>query len=190
MSTAEKRHITPDEYLTRERRAEIKSEYYNGEMFAMTGASREHGLIAAAISRRLQESLDERDCEVFQSDMRVKVRANGLYTYPDVVVTCDQPQYEDEHVDTLLNPIVIVEVLSETTEGYDRGAKFELYRDLPSLRDYLLVAQDKVHVEHFHKQDDGRWVLWETNHIDDRVSLTTINGELRIRDLYAKVKVE
>ena len=190
MSTAEKRYITPEDYLARERKAETKSEYYNGEMFAMSGATREHNLITGNASRRLNEQLDNRDCEVYASDMRVKVSANGLYTYPDVVVACEQPRFEDNQLDTLLNPVIIVEVLSESSEGYDRGAKFELYRALPSLRDYILIAQDKVHVEHFHKRDDGRWLLWESNNVADCIQLGTTNVELRVGNLYEKVTFE
>lgn len=190
MSTAEQHRITPQEYLQIERRAETKSEFYQGEMFATSGATREHNLITGNVGRRLQEQFDNRDCEVYQHDMRVKVRANGLYTYPDVVVACDQPQFEDDRFDTLLNPIVIVEVLSDSTEGYDRGAKFELYRALHSLRDYILISQDKVHIEHFNKDSDGRWVLWESNNLSDQVRLDTIPCVLNISDIYAKVTFE
>jgi Uma2 family endonuclease len=145
MSTAEKRFISPDEYLTIERASEIRHEYYNGEMFAMSGASRAHNLIATNIVASLRSQFAGRDCEVYQSDMRVKVDRKGLYTYPDVVAACEGPKFEDDEFDTLINPRVIVEVLSKSTEDNDRGTKFEMYRRLASLQDYVLVSQDKMH---------------------------------------------
>ena len=137
MSTIPKTRYTAEQYLSIERAAQFRSEFFRGEMFAMVGASRKHNLIAVNISRRLNEQFDGRKCEVYQSDMRVKVNATGLYTYPDVVATCDEPQFEDDQVDTLLNPKVIVEVLSPSTELWDRGKKFKHYRNIPSLRECL-----------------------------------------------------
>ncbi|MEO8493926.1 MAG: Uma2 family endonuclease [Planctomycetota bacterium] len=139
MSTAEKRFISPQEYLTIERASEIRHEYYNGEMFAKSGGTRAHNLIAGNIFALFREQFADQDCEVYQADMRVKVDGKGLYTYPDVVTACD-PKFEDEVFDTLINPRVIVEVLSKSTEDYDRGTKFEMYRRLPSLQDYVLVS--------------------------------------------------
>ena len=127
MSTAPNSRLTPAEYLAIERAAETRSEYFDGEMFAMSGASRAHNRISGNLLRRIDEQFDERPCEVFMSDMRVKVDSVGLYTYPDIVATCEKPTFEDEVVDTLLNPQVIVEVLFKSTEGYDRGKKFEYY---------------------------------------------------------------
>lgn len=190
MSTAEKRYISPEEYLKIERASEIRHEYYNGEMFAMSGATRVHNIIAGNICRRFLEQFDERDCEAYQSDMRVKVSETGLYTYPDVVVTCDGPQLEDDELDTLLNPRVIVEVLSKSTEDYDRGTKFEWYRRLPSLQDYLLVAQAKIHVEHFHRQPDDRWILEEFDSLDRTVVLESSDCAIRIGDIYSKVSFD
>jgi Uma2 family endonuclease len=187
MSTAPKVQLTPQEYLACERNAEFKSEYHNGELFAMSGASREHILIAGNVSRRLNEQLDNRDCEVYQSDMRVKVSATGLYTYPDVSVVCGKPEFEDANVDTLLNPKLILEVLSETTEGYDRGKKFEHYRKIASLTEYMLIAQDTPHVEVHTRQVDGRWILWETNDLTASVGLQSIQSTLKVSDLYARV---
>jgi len=121
-------------------------------------------------------------------DMRVKVDPSGLYTYPDIVVVCDKPEFEDKYVDTLLNPQVIIEVLSETTESYDRGKKFEHYRRLESLTDYLLVSQDEAHIEHFTKNADGHWVLCEATGLDTAIELPTIDCRLALKDVYAKVE--
>ncbi|MDQ2809137.1 MAG: Uma2 family endonuclease, partial [Chloroflexota bacterium] len=140
---------TPEEYLAYERQVEYKNEYIDGQIIAMSGASRAHALIAMNIAWVLVTQLRGQPCEVYGSDLRVKVRAHGMYTYPDVTVVCGEPQLEDAHVDTLLNPTLIIEVLSPSTERYDRGAKFEYYRALPSLQEYLLIAQDQMLVEHF-----------------------------------------
>lgn len=187
MASVPKSHLTPAEYLAAERCSPTKSEYLRGEAFAMTGASREHNLIAVAVSSALHQQLLTRPCEVYQGDMRVKVSPTGLYTYPDVVVACENPSFEDDHVDTLLNPTIIVEVLSETTAGYDRGAKFEHYRRIDSLREYVLIAQDKRHVERFTRRPDNTWLLWETNVPQSTVELTSIACELRVSDIYAKI---
>src|SRR5205085_5334550 len=121
-------YYTPEEYLILERQAEYKSEYFNGEIFAMTGASRRHNLVAANVLASLHGQLRKRPCEVYSSDMRVKVSPTGLYTYPDVVVVCNDPLFDDKQKDTLLNPTVLIEVLSKSTASYDRGEKFEHYR--------------------------------------------------------------
>ena len=179
--------LTSEEYLAQERQTLYKSEYLNGEIFAMSGASREHNLISLNVGGELRAKLRQRPCEAYVSDMRVKVSPTGLYTYPDVVVVCDEPQFEDAHVDTLLNPTLIVEVLSPSTEDYDRGTKFEHYRTLPSLQEYLLISQDKIHIVHYVKQADATWVLSETNRQDDRIRLPAITCAISVADIYAKV---
>ena len=133
MSSQVKVYYTPDEYLALERKAEYKSEYFGGEIFAMTGASRKHNLVAGNIFAALHLQLKKRPCEIYPSDMRVKVSPTGLYTYPDVAVVCGEPMFDDEQKDTLLNPTVLVEVLSKSTASYDRGEKFEHYRKIKSL---------------------------------------------------------
>jgi len=187
MTSVPKRYLTPGEYLAKERKADFKSEYFQGEMFAMSGASREHNLIAGNVNRELGNQLRNRPCEVYQSDMRVKVSRTGLYTYPDVVLVCGEPQFEDKNVDTLLNPTVLFEVLSETTEDYDRGKKSRHYRTIPSLQEYILVAQDKCHVEQFTRQPDNRWLLWETDDLESVLSLPSVGCALKLADVYAKV---
>ena len=134
MASVPKTRMTSEQYLAQEREAEFRSEFYVGEIFAMAGASRSHNLICTNLVRRLAEQFDHRDCEVYQGDMRVKISATGLYVYPDVVVPCEQPKFEDAQLDTLLNPRVLVEVLSETTESNDRGTKWRHDRSLPALR--------------------------------------------------------
>ena len=187
MTSQPKDLLTPDEYLAIERKAEFKSEYYAGEVFAMAGASRRHNLIVSNIIRVLGNQLLERDCNVYPSDMRVKIVKTGKYTYPDVVVVCGTEQFEDEHQDTLLNPAVIIEVLSDTTEAYDRGKKFENYQYIESLRGYILVAQEPYRVERYIRQDDKTWTYSEFHDAEEQVELSTIGCDLSLQDVYAKV---
>jgi Uma2 family endonuclease len=190
MSTALKRTVSPTEYLAIERRAEYKSEYFRGEMFAMAGGSRRHSLIGANLLFRLSQQLEGRSCEVHHADMRGKVSATGLYTYPDIAVVCGAPEMEDAEQDTLLNPVVLMEVLSPSTEGYDRGVKFQHYRQIVSLMAYVLIAQDEPHVECFSRQRDGGWLLWETSDRHAQLSLPAIACELRLTEVYDKVEFE
>jgi Uma2 family endonuclease len=189
-SPVPKRRLSPAGYLALERAAETRSEYLDGEVFAMAGASRRHNLITANVIARLGLQLERRPCEVYPSDMRVTVPATGLYTYPDVVVVCEEPRFEDAELDTLLNPTLLVEVLSGTTAGYDRGAKFDHYRAIESLREVLFVAQDRVHVVRYERQEDDTWLLSETRESGDRVLLPSIDAELRIAQVYAKVRFD
>ncbi len=178
---------TPEEYLALERKATQKSEYVNGQVFAMSGASRAHNLIAGNVYREISSQLKGRPCEAYVSDMRVKVSTTGLYSYPDVVAVCGEIRFDDEQKDTLLNPTVLVEVLSSSTEAYDRGEKFAYYRRLESLQEYVLIAQDKVRVEHFVRQGD-QWVLTEASNLDDTVHLASIGCRLALREIYDKVE--
>lgn len=187
MSTQPTTYLTPEEYLALERRAEYKSEYIDGEMVAMTGASRRHNLIAVNLTREISQQLRGRTCEGYTGDMRVRIPSTRLYTYPDVVVVCDEPRFEDDHVDTLLNPTLIIEVLSESTELYDRGKKFSFYRTIESLAEYVLVAQDECRIEHYAKQSDGRWLLSDYRSPEDVVELTSIQCQLTMREVYDKV---
>ncbi|MDX6501021.1 MAG: hypothetical protein QOG23_4281 [Blastocatellia bacterium] len=183
-------YVSPEEYLRLERQSEYKSEYVNGEIFAMTGASRKHNLVAGNIFRELSQQLRSRQCEAYVGDMRVKVTATGLYTYPDVVIVCGEPKFEDTFVDTLLNPTLLVEVLSQSTERYDRIAKSSYYRTLDSLSEHLLVAQDEVRLEQYVKQTDGRWVLFEYSALENVVELSSISCSLALRDVYDKVSFD
>src|SRR5438270_5964929 len=172
MVTVPATRLTVEEYLERERKAEFKSEYLAGETFAMSGASRRHVLIATNLSSDLRQALRSSPCKVYAADLRVAVDPSGLYTYPDIVVTCGEERFHDEQFDTLLNPTVIIEVLSDSTKDYDRGQKFEAYRSLESLQEYLTVAQDRVHIEQCTRQPHGRWVLTEFNDPSATLSLS------------------
>jgi Uma2 family endonuclease len=187
MSQQIKAFISPEEYLRLERQAEYKSEYLNGEIFAMTGASRKHNLITINLSRELSLQLKDRPCEVYAADMRVKVRATGLYTYPDVAIVCGEPRFEDDFIDTLLNPTVLIEVLSQSTERYDRIAKSSYYRTIDSLAEHLLVAQDEIRLEQYVRQSNGEWALFEYLALNDSLELTSIDCSLALRDVYDKI---
>ena len=187
MSRPAEQFITVTDYLALERQAETKSEYLNGQIYAMSGASEEHNTIVFNLARRIGNQLDKKPCRGYVNDMRVKVSPTGLYTYPDVVVVCGEPRFEDQHVDTLLNPTVIIEVLSDSTESYDRGEKFAHYRALPSLSDYLLVAQDQPRIEHYQRQPDGRWLYSATDGLDAQVEITPIGCVLPLAEVYERV---
>ncbi len=187
MASQPKTFLKPEEYLELERRAEYKSEYFQGEMFAMAGASLAHNVLAMNLAALLHTQLRRGPCRVLPSDMRVHVSPTGLYTYPDVSVVCGPPQLADEHSDILLNPSFIAEILSPSTEGNDRGRKFEQYRAIASLAEYLLVAQDRVHVELFTRPADGHWVLSEASGLEATLELPGIGCRLSLADLYEKV---
>jgi len=182
--------LSTEEYLARERRAEFKSEYFNGELFAMAGAQQAHNLIVGNLLRTLGNQLLERDCKVYSSDMRVKIAKINKYTYPDVVVTCGKANFEDAEVDTLLNPVVIFEILSDSTEAYDRGKKFQHYQFLESLAEYVLISQDAVRVEQYIRQSDKTWQYSQYQELGDLVKLESVNCELALKDVYVKVEIE
>lgn len=179
--------ITVEEYLAREREADYKSEYFNGEIFAMAGASEPHVLIVNSIIARLYLQLEHRPCKVYSNDMRLKVSPTGLYTYPDVMVVCGEVQFDDDQLDMILNPAVIVEVLSKSTEIYDRTTKFEHYSKLKSLQEYLLVDQRRPRVELFTKEGEGRWALLTFENLEGIVNLASLDCELALKDIYLKV---
>lgn len=187
MSTLAKHKYTPEEYLELERAAERKSEFLNGEIFAMGGASARHALITTNVGGELRSLLRDRACTVYSTDLRTRVSYEGLYTYPDIVVVCGEPKFIDDAFDTLTNPIVIVEVLSPTTKNYDRGEKFEQYRKIEDLKEYLLVAQDQPRVEHYIRQIDGTWLFSEVVGLDSVVDLPSLQCSLRLAEVYAKV---
>ncbi len=187
-SAAAQTYLTPEEYLTFERKATIKHEYRKGHIFAMSGASRAHSFITGDIFGELREQLKGQKCEVHSSDMRVRIQSTNSYFYPDVVVACNEPLFEDKDYDSLLNPRVIIEVLSPSTEAYDRGEKFELYKQNNSLREYLLVSQAEIKVEHFYLQNIG-WSRTEFLKPDDVVTLSSIDCDLHLRDIYARTEL-
>jgi Uma2 family endonuclease len=188
MSTQAKSHLTPEQYLEIERKAEFKSEYYQGEMFAMSGAQEAHVLVTGNVFGELRQQLRRRPCKAYSADMRVCVTPAGLYTYPDVVVVCEKPEFVDSEVDTLLNPTVIVEVLSRSTEAYDRGEKFELYGSLKSLAEYVMVSSLRIRAERFTREPDGTWNYGETSSLQDSIHLKSIDCTLLLADIYEKVE--
>ncbi len=187
MSTAPIRKLTALEYLEIERRAAFKSEFYRGEMFAMAGASLVHNLIHANLIRRLGERLAGTPCHPVGSDQRVHVSATGLYAYPDAVVYCDPPQFLDGHFDTLLNPKVLVEILSGSTEKYDHGIKAPHYRQIDTLLEYVFISQSEPRVEVYRRLDSGDWLLHEVTSLDQSVTLDSIRVTLSLADIYESV---
>ena len=180
--------LSPEEYLVRERAAETRSEYWNGFVEAMAGASFEHNVIKHNVERLLGNQLATRACFVFSSDMKVRIERANLFRYPDVSVVCGPVAFYDEERDVYTNPALIVEVLSSSTRSVDRNAKFALYRLIDSFREYLLIAQEHLEVELFRKQPDGRWTSAVYADANDVVALESVNCTLRVGDLYAKVK--
>jgi Uma2 family endonuclease len=189
MSSLPKSYITPEEYLERERLADDKSEYFSGEICAMAGASRAHNLISGNVSAALIALLRDRPCEVYANDMRVQADQSRQYSYADVVVVCGEPQFRDGREDTLSNPLVLVEVLSPSTEANDRGEKFLRYRQIPSLTDYVLISQTTRHIEQFVKQPDGSWRMTEADG-DETFVLASLGCVLSLADVYNKVTFE
>ena len=187
MASPPKTRLSPQEYLAVERRNEYRSEYIGGIMVAMSGASREHILIVANLASELRQQLKGKPCEVYPVDMRVKIPSAGIYTYPDIAVMCGEPIFEDDHVDTLLNPTLLIEVLSDSTEKYDRGKKAGYYRTIESLCEYLFVAQDEYKIEQQVKESDGRWILSEVSSLDSSINLTSISCTLSLREVYDRV---
>lgn len=177
---------TVEEYLAFERASEEKHEYYAGEVFAMSGASRRHNLIITNTIISLGSQLAARPCEVYPSDMRVKV-STLKYTYPDVSVVCGDPLFMDGTFDTLLNPTVIIEVLSDSTEDYDRGKKFKHYMGIASLREYVLIAQDEARIDHYVRQAQGDWLLSVATDPMAAVYLPSIECALALTDVYRKI---
>lgn len=186
-SAAVQTHLTPKEYLAWERKADTKHEYLRGELIAMSGANYQHTIITMNISGELYIQLKGTACTVHTNDMRVRTGPETSYFYPDVVVVCDKPRFEDNVFDTLLNPVVLVEVLSPSIQVYDRGEKFKHYQQLTSLREYILVSQDKVGVERYRRQGT-EWQPTEFRSLEDVLSLTSIDCELSLDDIYRRVE--
>lgn len=187
--TAAVKRLSVSEYLALERASPIRHEYFDGEVFAMAGATEPHNLVASNVLRKLGNLLEDRPCRVYGSDMRI-VCPTGLRTYPDVSAVCGPPQLEDEHRDTLLNPVLLVEVLSPSTERYDRGRKFKNYQTIESLREYVLVSSDEMRVEHFARQSDAdQWLLTTYADPSGVVRLTGLDVAIPLAEIYAKVEL-
>lgn len=180
-------YFTQEAYLTFERSSEEKHEYIAGIIYAMAGGSARHNRIAGSTYAALYTQLRRRNCTVYPSDMRVKAIQPGVYTYPDITIVCGNEQYEDEKEDTLLNPTIIIEILSPSTEKYDRGKKFQYYRTILSLREYILIAQDDYHIERFVRQNDNTWIFSEATEREATLELATIQCRLQLEEVYEKV---
>ena len=188
MSTQSKPYYSFENYLSAERDCiDAKHEYVAGQVFAMTGASYHHNLITTNLARELSTQLKSRPCIALSSDMRLRIETADACLYPDIVVLCDKPVFHDGRKDVLTDATLVAEVLSPSTEGYDRGGKFALYRALPGLRQYLLIAQDRLAMDLFTRQADGRWVLDAYTDIDASIRLESIDCTLRLREVYDKV---
>jgi Uma2 family endonuclease len=186
MSTAALNRYTPEEYLAIDRMAEFKSEYIDGEIVAMTGGSRPHNIIVWNLSRFLGNCFEGRPCEAYSNDMRVKIKPSTRYVYPDLVAVCGEPSFEDAEIDILLNPSLVVEVLSRSTQSYDRGDKSAHYRKIESLVEYLLIAQDRVSIEQYRRQGDV-WTLTEITDPGATLVLESVGCEIPVREIYARL---
>ena len=182
--------MSPEEYLAWERQQPGKHEYFGGEVFDMAGVTFEHNQLVVNVAAELRAALRDKPCRVCAPDQRVKIPATKHYTYPDVSVVCGRPEFEDGELDTLLNPLVLVEVLSESTKDYDRGTKFASYRTIssfgPSFRDYVLISASEVLVEHHARKDDGAWLLRE-HRAGERFTIESLGCELAVDEIYLKV---
>lgn len=180
------RQYTPEEYLELERKAEYKSEYINGYIYAMAGTSENHNQITFNLSLAIGSQIRDRPCYAYAADRQIKVEETGLYAYPDLVALCGERQRVQNSLDTLLNPQVIIEVLSPSTEAYDRGEKFAHYRRIPSLTEYVMIAQDRMRVERYVRQGE-QWLMTELSDSESILRLESIGCEIPLAEIYAKV---
>jgi len=182
--------VTPEQYLSVERNSEIKSEYYDGQMFAMSGGSLAHALLPLRIVELIAPGLRNGACEAVTSDLRVRVASAGPFFYPDLTVYCGEAHLADEYNDVLLNPSVIFEIVSRSSEGYDRGFKFAQYRQIESLREYVLVSQTEPRIEVFARQADQSWVLREWVGMDAVCRLASVGVEFSLSDIYRNIRFD
>ena len=178
---------TETEYLEYDLHSDHKNEYFNGQIYAMAGASEKHNVISMNISISIGLQLRNKPCQVYAGDMRIKVKSTGLFAYPDLLVVCPEKLFSGEKPDTLLNPIVIIEILSDSTESTDRGAKFAHYRQIPSLREYILVSQNSGKIEKYHLNASSKWELEETTEENTQIELHSISCVLRLEEVYDKI---
>ncbi|BAZ87951.1 Uma2 family endonuclease [Dolichospermum compactum] len=190
MQLIAKQYYTPEEYLELEATAEYKSEYIDGQIISMAGASINHNRISLNLSSGLNFAFRNQNYEVFMGDMRLWIPQELIYTYPDVIIIADEPEFFNNRTDTITNPQVIIEVLSKSTKSYDKEDKFAAYRTIPTFQEYLLIDQNRIHVEQFFKTGKKRWTLCEYDAEDGNISLETIPFEISLQDLYNKVKFE
>ncbi len=181
------KRYSPEEYFALLEQSEEKLEYHDGEVFMMAGATSNHNIISSNMIRRILEGLDNKDCIGYGSDMKIEAAQRQSYVFPDVSVVCGPLEFAEGRNDTIKNPVLIVEVLSPSTEGYDRGAKFKMYRSLPSFREYVLVSQEEPLVEVFFKQDDKSWRYQASSGIESEVTLAFIEHTIMLKNIYQKV---
>jgi len=184
------KHFSVEEYLALEDKAAFKSEYYDGEIFAMAGGTLNHNQISINLCMILGIAFRQRDLRVFAGDVKLHIPSTNSFTYPDVLVIQGKPDYWKNRRDTVSRAEVIIEILSESTQDYDRGAKFENYRSLPELQDYILISQDKVHVEHFEKQAPQKWLLNEYQSLEDKLNIAQFDEVIGLADIYEKIIFE
>ncbi len=186
MSSLPNYYLSPEEYLAVERKAEHKSEYVDGTMYAMAGGSERHNLIAGNIITELNIQLRKAPCRVYPSDLKVRVPESRKFFYPDVSVVCGETEFADDERDVILNPVLVIEVLSESTAAFDRGKKFQSYQQIESLQEYLLVAQDEYVVEHYLRQENGHWLYTKVTGLENSILLPTLKRQLSLSDIYSK----
>jgi len=189
MLRTKKKYINVEEYFLQEELSEYKSEYFYGEVFAMAGGTPDHNRITINLATLLNRQFRGRFCEAFASDLRVQAKKNSHYTYPDIAVTCGELKFAEGRTDTITNPVVIIEVLSDSTKDYDRGTKFTAYRGIETLKDYILVEQDSVHIEYFSKEDDGTWRLREYFNLEEIFNIKSIQAALHLKEIYERVSL-
>ena len=187
MSQSLKRSYTEAEYLAQEEMAQDKHEYYQGAIYLMAGGTDVHAIISGNVFGLCWQALDNAPCQAFTSDMRINVESNGLHTYPDISIVCGPSEFVPGRKDTITNPVVIVEVLSPSTQRYDQGPKFELYKGIESFNDYLIVAQERVLVKHYHKETDGTWSLQQYTRLEDTVTLPQVGVTLPVQKIYRNI---
>jgi len=178
------------DYLAIERELDTRNEYIGGQVYAMTGAKENHNLIVVNLAAELRARFKQRPCRVFANDMKVRIDLADASTYPDVLALCGEREFHDQRKDIICNPSLIVEVLSPSTEAHDRGDKFALYRRLPSLRDYLLISQDRMAAELYTRQADGRWLMSEFDHEEQVIRLDSVDCEVPMAEVYDKVEFD
>ncbi len=190
MSTQPKPFVTEEQYLEIEERSERRSEYFRGEIFPMEATTVPHATIHSNLGSALLRELAGSGCRLFFGQLRVRVSRTGLYTYPDLVIVCGKPELSEKDPNSVTNPKVIVEILSPSTEDYDRGSKFDQYRSIPSFVEYLVVVQDRIYAGHWVKQPDGGWLLHDLSDGDATVFLSSIGVRFPMSEVYAGVELE
>ncbi len=184
---AKKQYYTKEEYLELEVLADYKSEYYNGEIFAMSGGSPDHSTICCNLIRRIAEAIDDKNCRGFESNMKLEIAATNAYVYPDIMVVCGDIQFAENTEYALTNPVLIIEVLSPSTESFDRGKKFEYYRTIDTLKEYVLVSQDKPMVEVYFRKEKDRWLYSVARGLDNTIIFQSLEHEIALKDIYHKI---